>query len=163
MYWRRRSTVLIGLISDTHGVLPAEVFSLFDGVDLILHAGDVGSEDVLIELGTIAPVIAVSGNTDRYPLLARLKNKEFIERSGLKICLTHIIASPKTYAFQLFKMNRKVDVVVFGHTHKPARLLFNDILFVNPGSASQPRYSKGRSVALLSAHEGELFVDFKYF
>jgi len=155
--------VLIGLISDTHGVLPAEVFSLFDDVDLILHAGDVGREEVLIELGTIAPVIAVSGNTDRYPLAGKLKSKEFIERAGLKICLTHIMPSPKAYAFQLFKMNKKVDVVVYGHTHKPSQLVFNGILFVNPGSAVQPRHSKGRSVALLSVRDGRTQVEFKYF
>lgn len=153
----------IGLISDTHGFLPAEVFTIFDGVDLILHAGDVGKEEVLIELASIAEVKAVFGNVDHYPLQSKLKNIEFFEREAIKFCLTHIIPSPKTFAFQLFKMNQKVDVVVFGHTHQPEQLRFNDILFVNPGSVTQPRYSKGRSVALLEIESKKISVDFKYF
>lgn len=155
--------MLVGLISDTHGSLPAEVFTLFAGVDFIIHAGDVGKEEVLIELASIAEVKAVFGNTDHFPLQGKLKNMEFFERDGVKFCVTHIIPSVKTFAFQLFKMNKKADVVVFGHTHKPSQVIFNDILFVNPGSASQPRYAKKRSVALLSIEEKIISVDFKYF
>ncbi len=154
----------IGLISDTHGFLPAEVFTLFDGVDLIIHAGDVGKEEVLIELASIAEVKAVFGNVDHYPLQAKLKNIEFFERQGVRFCVTHIIPSPKTFAFQLFKMNCEADVVIFGHTHKPEKVMFNNILFVNPGSATQPRYAKGRSVALMTIEENKkISVDFKYF
>ena len=153
----------IGLISDTHGYLPAEVFGIFKGVDLILHAGDVGREEVLIELASIAEIKAVYGNVDHYPLRGKLKNIEFFEREDVKFCLTHIIPSPKTFAFQLFKMNREADVVVFGHTHKPEQVRFNDILFVNPGSATQPRYSQNRSVALLEIEGKKISVEFKYF
>ncbi len=153
----------IGLISDTHGYLPPKVFKLFDGVDLILHAGDIGKEEVIIELSTIAEVRAVCGNTDHYPLISHFNQIEFFELEGIKICLTHIVNSPKSFAFELFKMNKKVDVVVFGHTHKAAQIKFEQILFINPGSASQPRYSKAASVAVLKIEEKKLNVELKYF
>lgn len=153
----------IGLISDTHGHLAAEVFDLFAGVDFIIHAGDIGKEEVLIELASIAEVKAVLGNTDRYPLQSKLKNIVFFERENIKFCVTHIVPSVKTFAFQLFKMNQKADVVVFGHTHKPTQIMFNEILFVNPGSATLPRHIKKRSVALLTVESKSISVDFKYF
>lgn len=153
----------IGLISDTHGVLPAEIFTFFDGVDLILHAGDIGKEAVITELFAIAPVRAVYGNTDHFPIVSHYKRIEFLEIEGIRICLTHIIGSPKSFSFELFKMNKNVDVVVFGHTHKALQTKFEKILFVNPGSASQPRYSKTRSVAILEIKNKKINVEFKYF
>ncbi len=153
----------IGLISDTHGSLAAEVFDLFAGVDLIAHAGDVGNEEVLFELKTIAPVRAVYGNVDSFPIRGKYPRVDFFEFAGKHFCLTHIIGSQKSFAFELFKMNKKVDVVVYGHTHKAEQTEFEQILFVNPGSASQPRYSPKRSVAVLEIKGKQLAVKFKYF
>ncbi len=153
----------VGLISDTHGRLAAEVFELFKEVELILHAGDIGSEDILVELKTIAPVKAVYGNSDRFPLVSRLKRVEFFKLEKFCACLTHIVSSPKTFAFQLFKMNKCADLVIFGHTHRAEQTRFKDTLFINPGSATQPRYGKARSVALLEIVEDDVKVEFKYF
>jgi putative phosphoesterase len=153
----------IGLISDTHGSLAAEIFDLFAGVDLIVHAGDVGKEEVLIELRTIAPVRAVYGNVDAFPIRGQYPRIDFFEMAGKRFCLTHIIGSPKSFAYELFKMNKKVDVVVYGHTHKAEQTEFEQILFVNPGSASQPRNSSKRSVAILEIEGGLFAVKVKYF
>ncbi|NOX89422.1 MAG: metallophosphoesterase family protein [Calditrichaeota bacterium] len=153
----------VGLISDTHGTLPAEVFKLFSGVDLILHAGDIGKEDIIIELSAVAPVRAVFGNTDHFPLVSHYKRIDFFKLGHFNACLNHIIGTPKSFAFQLFKMNKKVDVVIYGHTHKAGQTRFNQILFVNPGSASQPRYGQLRSVAILNVEQTNIEIEFKYF
>ncbi len=153
----------IGLISDTHGRLPAEVFEFFKDVDLILHAGDVGKAEVLTDLRTIAPVKAVYGNVDRFPLVSQLTRMEFVKVEKLWICLTHIVSSEKDFCFQLFKINKKVDVVVYGHTHRADKTDFDGTLFVNPGSAAQPRYTKKRSVALMVVSGSSVNVEFKFF
>ncbi len=154
----------IGLISDTHGFLPAPVFDLFKGVDLIIHAGDVGHENVLTELKTIAPVKAVYGNVDGFPLVGRLSRIDFLKAEEQIICVTHIVNSPKAFAYELFKLNRSADIVVFGHTHRAEVKKYNNIMFVNPGSVSMPRGSGGASVALLDItgkHAEVRFIEVK--
>lgn len=153
----------VGLISDTHGHLAPEIFDLFKGVELILHAGDIGSEQVITELSALAPVRAVYGNTDRFPLVSHYKRIDFFKLEKYCACLTHIVSSPKTFAYELFKMNKCVDLVIFGHTHRAEQSRFKDILFINPGSASQPRYGKTRSVGLLEIVNNQVKVEFKYF
>jgi putative phosphoesterase len=139
----------IGLISDTHNHLPAAVFDIFNGVDQILHAGDIGSEDILTQLGSIAPVKAVYGNIDTFPLVSRLKQIDFIRVAEIEICLIHIIGSPRVFYYQLFKMNRKVHAVIYGHTHIPGDLEYQGVHFINPGSAAYPKGEECRSVALM--------------
>ncbi|HID40338.1 MAG TPA: metallophosphoesterase [Calditrichaeota bacterium] len=153
----------VGLISDTHGKVAPEVFTIFNDVELIIHAGDIGNEQVIIELSSIAPVKAVYGNSDYFPLVSRYKRIDFFLLNKFCACLTHIVSSPKTFAFQLFKMDRCVDVVIYGHTHRVEQARFKDILFINPGSASQPRYGKSKSVALMEITDDDILVDFKYF
>ncbi len=153
----------VGLISDTHGQLAPQIFDLFQGVELILHAGDIGNEQIITELAALAPVRAVYGNTDRFPLVSRYKRIDFFMLGKFCACLTHIVSSPKSFAYELFKMNKCVDLVIFGHTHRAEQSRFKDILFINPGSASQPRYGKTRSVALLEIEHTEVKVKFKYF
>ena len=80
----------IGIISDTHGVLPKEVFDLFADVDQIIHAGDIGSEDILIELGVLAPVVAVRGNMDRGHLASRLDERLEFHLYGFDFIVTHV-------------------------------------------------------------------------
>ncbi len=140
----------IGLISDTHGRLDNKVFEIFAGVDLILHAGDIGGTQILTELEAIAPVKAVLGNTDSFALAASLQPIDFVSVDDHLICLTHIVNNQRAFAYKLFKMNRKADIVVFGHTHRASKNRCQDILFLNPGSATQPRYAKPPSVALLT-------------
>ena len=149
----------IGLISDTHGNLPERIFDIFSDVDLIIHAGDIGSVDILTELKTIAPVKAVYGNMDHFPLVGSLPRIDFIKAEGLTICVTHIVNNMKSFAFELFKMKKKADVVVFGHTHSSETREYNQILFVNPGSVSYPRDARS-SVAVLSINGQEARAEF---
>jgi len=152
----------IGLISDTHDNLPPEIHKVFAGVDLIIHAGDICKEDIITELKTIAPVKAVYGNMDRFPQVSSLNRIDFLKVNELTICITHIVSSPKSIAYELFKMNKKADVVVFGHTHQIQQTLFNKILFVNPGSPSQPRDGRGPSVAILKIADNVPEVEFVF-
>jgi len=153
----------IGLISDTHNRLNARIFEIFSQVDLIIHAGDIGSENILIELKTLAPVKAVYGNMDSFPLVSRLAGIDCLQVGGLSICVTHIVHSPRSFAFELFKLEKKADVVVSGHTHRAQQVWYKNILFVNPGSASQPRDSRGASVGVLTVENGKPGVEFVFF
>ena len=149
----------IGLISDTHDNLPEKIFDIFSDVDLIIHAGDIGSVDILSELKKIAPVKAVYGNMDHFPLVGSLPRIDFIKAEQLTICVTHIVNNLKSFTFELFKMKKKADVVVFGHTHRSEAREYNKILFVNPGSVLYPRDS-GSSVAVLSIQGHETGTEF---
>ncbi len=155
--------MIVGIISDTHGRVPAEVYKYFKHTDRIIHAGDIGNQQVITELETLAPVIAVYGNVDGFPLVSNLERIHFFSLENKKICLTHIVSTPKVFSYELFKMNREVDIVVFGHTHIAEKTEYNNVLFVNPGSASYPKYGKQRSVALMDLTEQNCDVRFIYF
>ncbi len=150
----------IGLISDTHGHLPADIFTIFSGVDLIIHAGDIGAENVLTDLRALAPVTAVYGNMDHSLPAGRLSRIAFIKAEELTLSVTHILNNPKSFAYELYKMNKKVDVVIFGHTHRPEVQKYNGILFINPGSIVYPRDEGGPSVAILTVNGRETEVTF---
>jgi putative phosphoesterase len=151
----------IGILSDTHNTLPAEVFDIFRNVDLILHAGDIGSEAILTDLESIAPVRAIFGNTDTFPLVSRLRRMEIFKIEGFRFCMIHAIRSAKAFAFELLKMQQEVDVVIYGHTHTPQKSVFNKITFINPGSAASPRHGLKGSLAVMRILDGELDVEFK--
>ena len=142
---------VIGLISDTHGLVRPEVFGALEGVALILHAGDVG-EGVLDELAAIAPIEAVYGNTDPVddPRLA-----QSIERTigGVRIHVSHghEVGSP-TPERLLAKYD--AEVIVYGHTHQQKVVEANGRLVVNPGAAGQRRFKLKPSVALLTIEHG---------
>lgn len=156
----------IGVISDTHikspaKMLPDKVFELFEGVDLILHAGDLLIEEVVIQLEAIAPVIAVAGNNDDYQMVKKYGTRRLIETGGKKIGLTHGVSRGKTYmnAYAEF-FDDDVDCIVYGHSHIPHNEVINGILFFNPGSATQRRFQPSHSVGILYiSHKitGEIF------
>jgi uncharacterized protein len=135
---------IIGVISDTHGLLRPEAVEALRGVDLILHAGDVGSSEVLETLKEIAPVVAVRGNNDKGAWAEGLPNWELAEVGAVYIYMIHdlkeIDLSPAAAGFQ---------VVVSGHSHKPSIEESNRVLYVNPGSAGPRRFSLPISVARL--------------
>ena len=141
----------IGLISDTHGLVRPEVFGALEGVELILHAGDVG-EGVLDELAAIAPIEAVYGNTDATddPRLA-----QSIERTigGVRIHVSHghELGSP-TVERLLAKYD--ADVIVYGHTHQQKVTVVNGRIVVNPGAAGQRRFKLRPSVGVLTIGHG---------
>ena len=142
----------IGLISDTHGLLRPEVFSALDGVDLILHAGDVGDDQILTELEAIAPVEAVYGNTDA-PGRATLRDS--IERmiGGLRIHVSHghEVGSPNPVRLVA---KYDADVIVYGHTHRQLVTRLGEQLVVNPGAAGARRFDLEPSVAVLTIDRG---------
>jgi uncharacterized protein len=147
---------VIGLISDTHGLVRPDVHDALAGVELILHAGDVGADDVLDELATIAPVLAVSGNTDP---LGNPRLPPSIERSigGVSIHVSHghEVGSPTPE-----KLLRRytADVVVYGHTHRQLVTKSGPRLAVNPGAAGARRFDLMPSVARLTIENGVVAV-----
>ena len=137
----------IGLIADTHGLIRPEALDALAGVDLILHAGDVGGRDVLAALGTVAPVRAVRGNTDaRAPWLADAIDDEF---EGVRIHVSHghEIGSPTP---ERLAARYVCDVIVYGHTHRSTIAQVGAALVINPGAAGPRRFNIHPSVALLS-------------
>ena len=153
--------MLIGVISDTHGTLPDKVLDIFKPVELIIHAGDIGHPGIIHKLQSIAPVEAVYGNTDTYPLVSQFRSQVFFSVKGTCFNIVHNLGSHKRYLFELFKMDKKADIVIHGHTHKPEDILFNNVRFINPGSPAMPRGSGQGSVVLLTLAD-EITVEFKY-
>jgi putative phosphoesterase len=148
-------TKQIGVISDTHGLLRPEVLPAFQGVKLILHAGDIGSPEVLYRLRTIAPVVAVRGNNDIEAWARRIPESKLIESSGVYIYMLH----------DLKMMKRKISagnfqVVISGHSHRPCIEEREGVLFINPGSAGPRRFKLPVSVARLEIEAQEVRVKF---
>ena len=141
----------IGLISDTHGLVRPDVAAAFEGVDVILHAGDVGTPDVLAELGCIAPVDAVHGNVD--PLELMLPPTLVREVDGLTLLVTHgnEVGSPTPAKLAA---RYRAAVIVYGHTHRPLVSHVGGTLVVNPGAAGPRRFDLRPSVALLVIEGG---------
>ena len=145
----------IGVISDTHGYLPNRVFDLFAGVDLILHAGDVGGEEVLIALDAIAPVKAVTGNVDvassRLPLFQQL------ETPAGRIGMTHghlghcSSLEPELMIRHFAAFDPAI--IIFGHSHIPLLRREGERWLLNPGSAGRARFGRGPSVGLIRVAE----------
>ena len=148
----------IGIISDTHGQVPNAVHDALAGVDHILHAGDVGPMDVITELETIAPVSAVLGNTDYAIQLPQTRIETFV---GQKFLVHHIVDLPfPSHLVRVAIADEQPNVVVFGHTHMPYNEHHDGVLFLNPGSASNPRGGSAPSVAIVECIESSLIVKF---
>lgn len=135
---------LIGLISDTHipsrsKKLPDRVFEVFKDVDLIIHAGDLTQIEVVKELEKIAPVVAVHGNMDGHDVRARLPEFNSVEIYGWKIGVMHDPGA--LWGMGEMKNVAKengLDVLVFGHTHRQSLKWEDSVLFINPGSPTDP-------------------------
>jgi putative phosphoesterase len=139
---------VIGVISDTHGLLRPDVHTALAGVELILHAGDVGGDEILTELGLIAPVRAVYGNTDApgQPGLAWAINIT-IDGVSIHVSHGHEVGSPTP---QKLLETYTADVLVYGHTHRPLVARAADRLVLNPGAAGPRRFDIMPSVARLT-------------
>ncbi len=137
--------MLIGILSDTHGVVPASLHEAFTGVQHIVHAGDVGGDAVLAELETIAPVLAVRGNTDRGSLGWRLPERLNVRLGGVRLLVGHIEQRLVDAG-----VPHDVAVVVTGHTHVPKVTRRGGVLHVNPGAAGgAARGGHGSTAAVL--------------
>jgi len=139
-----RYSYLVGVISDTHGRLPQSVLTAFNGVDLIIHAGDIGKAEVLGSLDQVAPTIGVRGNMDMGSWASHLTKQEIIIISNSTLCVLHDV-----FRLELNSDPSPYDAVISGHTHRPMVEKQNGVLYLNPGSAVQPRYGYPASVALL--------------
>ena len=129
-------------VSDTHGCLPPEALRVMAGADFIFHAGDIGTREIIDQLMEIAPVFAVRGNMDRHSWADALPGMEAVEIGTHTVCIVHDLQS----ADADFKAMR-ASLVLHGHTHQPSIRTHRGILFVNPGSISQPRSDSGPTLA----------------
>jgi uncharacterized protein len=140
----------IGLISDTHGLMRPEALAALAGVAHIVHAGDIGSEDVLAQLRKIAPVTAVRGNNDKAAWAAGIAETEVLEIEGHSIFVLHDLAE-----LDLDPAAAGFSAVVTGHSHKPVITRKGDVLYVNPGSAGPRRFKLPITVGTLDLDGGE--------
>ena len=143
--------MLVGLISDTHGLMRAEELAALADVEMILHAGDEGSFAVLRELQGIASVHAVVGNTDD-PILG-LPPRVHLTLDGLKIHMSHGHETGSPTPDNLVK-RYSADVIIYGHTHKPLTTTRGRTLVINPGAAGPRRFHLQPSVGLLRIKSG---------
>jgi putative phosphoesterase len=150
------TTLRIGVISDTHGLYDPGVERHFTGVKEILHAGDIGDEEVIRRLHRLAPVTTVSGNVDDYEA-SGYPRRRMLRRGGLKIALCHVLyekgkMSPEAAAW----LDREQpDVCVFGHSHRPTIGRRGRTLLFNPGSAGPRRFSLPRGIGMLTVKGGK--------
>lgn len=167
--------MLLAVVSDTHGYLDPRLPPLLQGVDGILHAGDVGTQEVLDELRGIAPVHAVRGNVDSADLgLPPTFTRRF---GGLKLHMLHELPAPQSLLREwsragnpksadlcrrfLSSFPEEAKIVVFGHTHEPCAYLLGGRLFFNPGSAGKKRFSLPRCFGFLEVSATQVQATFQ--
>ena len=149
-----RSEHLIGVISDTHGLLRPEALAALKGVSLILHAGDVGKPEILDRLREVAPVRAVRGNVDKGAWAQQLPTTEVIEVGGVCLYMLHILED-----LDLDPVAAGFQAVIFGHSHKPSQEVKQGVVYLNPGSAGPRRFKLPISLTLLRVQDGEIEVE----
>ena len=150
-----KNTAIVGLISDTHGLLRPQALTALEGSGLIIHAGDVGKPEILDQLRAIAPVIAVRGNIDQDAWASQLPLTATAEVHATRIYVLHdlhqLALDPAASGFQ---------IVVSGHSHKPGQTERSGVLYINPGSAGPRRFRLPITVARLDLRPSPKKVDF---
>jgi len=145
----------LGIISDTHGVLPNEVLGLFSEVDHILHAGDVGPPEILADLESLAPVTAVYGNMDDFDIRDRCEKVANLMLDGFIIVVTHGDQFGSPSPDVLHEAFPDAEIIVYGHTHRPRlELVDKTVTVMNPGSAGNPRRGMAASVGIMELEPG---------
>ncbi len=143
--------MLVGIISDTHGLLRPEAVAALRGCELIIHAGDIGDPKILGELEKIGPVRAIRGNIDVQPWAREVPDTDVVEAGGLSIYVLHNLKgldlNPRTAGFA---------AVISGHSHKPLIEMRDGILHFNPGSAGPRRFSLPITIGRLRVRKGKL-------
>jgi uncharacterized protein len=147
----RHSIKHVGVISDTHGLLRDEALAALQGSELIVHAGDIGTPEVIERLRAIAPVRAVRGNNDRGEWASGLPLTDVVEIGDLHVYLLHDIAD-----LDIDPAAGRMAAVITGHSHKPLAEVRDGVLFLNPGSAGPRRFKLPVTVARLTVEEGTL-------
>jgi hypothetical protein len=146
--------MLIGCISDTHihdGPVPDTILSALEGVDMILHAGDIVELNVIDALSEIADTIAVRGNMDSVETARALPEKRLVDVEGFRIGLTHGSGAPVGIVSRVASVfeGEGCDCIVFGHTHRALNEVRGDVLFFNPGSATRNIFSRRNTIGML--------------
>ena len=156
----------LGVISDTHGYINPKVFHIFEGVGQILHAGDIGSEDIITTLETIAPVQAIHGNIDAFPFSTKYPAVLTLDINGALICIIHDffgLPDPRITNAVQNSGKKKLDLLIYGHSHEAKLARNGEVLLFNPGAAGKQRFSLRPAVGLLTVSEsGELTPEICY-
>ena len=145
----------VGLISDTHGLMRPEALIALKGSDLIIHAGDVGDPQILEQLQSLAPVVAVKGNVDEGTWASRLPATAVAEVGSAVIYVLHDLAQ-----LDFDPASTRFNVIVSGHSHKPSRTELDGVLYVNPGSAGPRRFRLPITIARLDLTSLPWHVEF---
>ncbi len=143
--------MVIGVISDTHGLLRPEALEALRGCDHIIHAGDVGDRKILDELQEVAPVTAVCGNVDRGKWARALPKTDVVQANGISIYVLHILAE-----LDLKPEAAGLAAVIHGHSHMPKLEVRNGVLYFNPGSAGPRRFRLPVTVGHLAVENGSI-------
>lgn len=151
----------LGIVSDTHGFYHPELDDVFAGVDLILHAGDVGPADVVDRLGQLAPVVGVYGNVDGPPVRGRFKEHVRIRVGGVRLWMTHIGGRPGRWAKGIGPALRAnpPDLFVCGHSHilRIERVPnLGGMLYLNPGAAGRQGFHQVKTCVRLKVEDGKM-------
>ena len=146
----------IGVVSDTHGYLNPKVPELLQGVEHILHAGDIGVGGIIDDLGKIAPVTAVRGNNDRTGPESCYPEQVVLELAGRRILLTHQVQVPNGDDDPKLRpyLDSELDIVVSGHSHIALEKRLGSVLFFNPGAAGKRRFKLVPSIGFLDLADG---------
>ncbi len=142
-------SVVVGIISDTHGVIHEKALKVLEESDIIIHAGDIGKIDVINSLEAIAPVYAIKGNNDKGQWTNKFPETKVVKIYGVYIYVIHDINK-----LNLDPKNEGFNIVIYGHSHRYSKSFKNDILYVNPGGAGRKRFNLPLTVALLRLHDG---------
>jgi uncharacterized protein len=146
-----RASRIIGVISDTHGLLRPEALAALRGSDYIIHAGDIGDPGILKKLVAIAPVTAIRGNVDRDAWARRIPATNVLEVGGVSIYVLHNLAE-----LDLKPGAAGFAVVVYGHSHVPKQEMKNGVLYFNPGSAGPRRFRLPVTIGRLIVKDGRV-------
>lgn len=149
MSGRGACAFVVGLISDTHGLLRPEALEALAGAHHIVHAGDIGEPSILEALEAIAPLTAIKGNNDTASWTRRLRATQTIELAGATLHVVHDLAE-----IALDPARRGIDAVISGHSHRPKVERRGGVLYVNPGSAGPRRFTLPVSVGRMSIAKG---------
>jgi putative phosphoesterase len=155
----------LGILADTHGYLDPRVHGFLQGVDEILHAGDIGQDEIVLELETLAPVTAVRGNMDRSGRSATYRDWLAMSFEKRRVFVVHDLGTPGQIRRGVSTSIRAYapHVVIFGHTHTPYNRYHHDVLYFNPGSASRDRSGKGPSLGILEICDSHIFATHRFF
>lgn len=149
------NAAIIGLISDTHGLMRQQALTALKGTDLIIHAGDVGKPGIIEQLRAVAPVVAVRGNVDKGAWASELPMTAVAEAGSVLIYVLHDIQQ-----LDLDPAAAKFNIVVSGHSHKPGRTERAGVMYLNPGSAGPRRLRLPITVARLDLRRSPWSVEF---